>query len=155
MAEDQTAEWVPAFEGQRPPFAPGNTLHLSHGAYSPRKVEPLARGFVEALLEDATVPAYAKAPAYRAELWATARAEAQVQLLTEFLMTAGEQSEDGLGDLGDERIRAAYLLLHRAEGRAASGRTGATSRSRCRRRRRCGRRRRRGPSTATRRPSRC
>lgn len=31
MAEDG---WTPAFPGQRPPFAPGNDLHQSHGAYA-------------------------------------------------------------------------------------------------------------------------
>lgn len=115
---------MPAFEGQRPPFAPGNTLSPStHGAYSPRKVEPLAQELVDLVLGDDSVPAYAKASAYRLELWATCRAEAQVQLLSEYLIAKGEESGDGLGDLGDERIKAAYLLLHRAEARAASGRT--------------------------------
>lgn len=117
-------EWVPEFEGQRPPFQPGHELSpATHGAYSPRKVEPLAREFVELLLTDDTVPAYAKAPAYRAELWALGRAEGQVQLLSEWLTIKGEETGDGIGDLGDERVKAAYLLLHRAEGRATSART--------------------------------
>ena len=35
-------EWKPAFEGQRPPFLPGNEANLIHGARSERRVGPLA-----------------------------------------------------------------------------------------------------------------
>ena len=116
--------WVPAFPGQRPPFAPGNTLSpTTHGAYSPRKVEPLAREFVELLLADEHTPAHVKAAAYRAELWALGRAEAQVQLLSEYLAARAEAAGDGIGDLTSESVRSAYLLLHRAESRAASSRS--------------------------------
>lgn len=121
--EQDSSGWVPAFPGQRPPFQPGHTLSLSHGAYSPRKVDPLARELVDLVLGDDTVPSYAKAPAYRAELWAWGRAEAQTQLLTEWLAKEGEAAGDGVGDLDSESVRAAYLLLHRAEARAASART--------------------------------
>lgn len=126
----RSAGWEPAFPGQRPPFQPGNTLgfapgnelSLRHGANSPRRVEPLAAEIVATLLADATVPAYAKSPAYRLELQALARAEAQTHLLTKWLARQAEETDDGVGDLGDERVRSAYLLLHRAESRAASAR---------------------------------
>jgi hypothetical protein len=35
-------DWVPEFEGQRPPFGPGNLLHVTHGAGSARIVDPIA-----------------------------------------------------------------------------------------------------------------
>ena len=119
--------WVPEFEGQRPPFAPGNQLAVDggrppvHGAYSPRRVDPLARDLVDQLLADSTVR-HAHALAYRSAVWAWARAEAQVQLLSEYLAAAGERAGDGVGDLESEAIRSAYLLLHRAESRAMTGR---------------------------------
>ena len=112
------AQWEPSFPGQRPPFRPGHELSVQHGAYSPRKVDPLATELVELLLTDDAL-GYLKAPAYRPALWAWARAESQVQLLTEYLEQRGK---GGVGDLGDERIRSAHLLLHRAEARAQSGR---------------------------------
>jgi hypothetical protein len=112
--------WVPAFEGQRPPFVPGNELaEVRHGAYSPRRVDPLARELVDLVLEDPNT-GHAKAPHHRLALWSWARAQAQVQLLTEYLADRAEEAGNGVGDLADERIRAAYLLLHRAEARAAT-----------------------------------
>ena len=116
-----TGDWVPAFRGQRPPFAPGNELAAVHGAYSPRKVEPLAIEIRSAVLADPSA-AYLLAPRWAAAVWAWARAEAQVQLLTEFLTARGVESHDGLGDLEEERVMSAYRLLHQAEARALSGR---------------------------------
>lgn len=115
-------EWQPGFEGQRPPFEPGNEVAVSHGAYSPRKVAPLAQELVAAVLADSSLP-YVSAHAYRPAVWAWARAEAQTQLLTEYLEAKGAETADGVGDLDDERVRSAYLLLHRAEARATTGRT--------------------------------
>ncbi len=111
-----------AFEGQRPPFQPGHELSVQHGAYSPRKVDPLARELVDQVLADPEASA-AHAPRYRLALWAWARAEAQAQLLTEYLSKAAEATGDGVGDLELERVRSAYLLLHRAESRATTQRT--------------------------------
>jgi hypothetical protein len=45
-----------------------------------------------------------------------------VQLLTEYIAVKAEAAGDGIGDLDDDRVKAAYLLLHRAEARAMSGR---------------------------------
>lgn len=122
MAESQSTEWVPAFEGQRPPFQPGHELTLQHGAYSPRKVDPLAAELVDQVLADPST-GYLQAAVWRPALWAWARAEAQVQLLTEYLAKAAQATGDGIGDLDRESVRAAYLLLHRAETRATTGRT--------------------------------
>lgn len=105
-----------------PPFEPGHELSMQHGAYSPRKVDPLAKELVDLVFADPAT-GYLQAGHWRPALWAWARAEAQVQLLSEYLARKGEGVEDGVGDLGDERVRAAYLLLHRAEARATSQRT--------------------------------
>lgn len=121
MAESQgPASGVPArgyswalFEpGNEHRAGQGNQLALQHGAYSPRKVDPLASELVEAVLSDPGA-AHAHAPHHRPALWSWARAQAQVQLLVEYI-------GDGVGDLDEDRIRAAYLLLHRAEARAAT-----------------------------------
>lgn len=111
--------WVPAFPGQRPPFQPGHELATHHGAYSPRRVDPLATELVERILDDDDV-AYLRALSVRPALWAWAKAEARVQLLEEYL--AGRGGPDGVGDLEDRRTRSAWELLHRAETRAESGR---------------------------------
>lgn len=121
--EQAELEWVPEFEGQRPPFQPGNVpANATHLAYSPKVVDPRAEALLTMLLEDPAVPAHAKAKAYRLELWALCRAEVKVHLIEEWL--AGQATEKHpLGDLGDARIQAAYLQLHRSESRAASARS--------------------------------
>jgi hypothetical protein len=106
-------ELRPGANGSWPPFPPGHQLSLRHGAYSPRRVDPLAAEILEHLLTDDAV-GYLRAPRWRLAVLALCRAEAQVQLLTEYLAKAG----DGVGDLDSERVRSAYLLLHRAEARA-------------------------------------
>lgn len=100
------------------PFAPGHTLSMQHGAYSPRRVDPIATDLVQRVTADLEWLTPADAPA----VWGWARAEAQVQLLSEYLAKAGEASDDGVGDLDETRVQAAYALLHKAESRAASGR---------------------------------
>jgi len=116
VAAPDPGEWTPAFPGQRPPFRPGHTLSVQHGAYSPRFVEPIAAELVQLVLASASL-GYLGDAAYRPALWAWGRAEAQAQLLTEYLARRGENAE-GVGDLDDDRTKLAYLLLHRAEGRA-------------------------------------
>jgi hypothetical protein len=101
------------------PFTPGHTKSMQHGAYSPRKVDPLAAELVELVASDLEWVTDADRPA----VWAWARAEAQAQLLGEYLAKAGEESGDGVGDLDADRVKAAYALLHKAETRAASGRS--------------------------------
>lgn len=81
--------WVPEFEGQRPPFQPGNpyvakqgnTLALKHGADSPARLNPVAEALVlELLADDAT--AYLHAPRYSAAVKAWANAEAKCMLIS-------------------------------------------------------------------------
>jgi hypothetical protein len=119
--------WVPEFPGQRPPFQagndigrwfePGHELSTVHGAYSPRRVEPLAGEILGHLLADESI-AHLAAPRWRLALLALCRSEARVQLLEEYVTRAGEESGDGVGDLDSERVRSAYALLHRCETRA-------------------------------------
>lgn len=73
-------------------FDPGHELSLRHGAYSPRKVDPLARELVEQVA--AQVPYLAADPSYAPAVWAWARAEAQVQLLDEYLQEMGSIDGD-------------------------------------------------------------
>ena len=113
------SEWVPQFEGQRPPFAPGHEVSIRHGFYSPRRVDPLAQELVDVVLADPEL-GYLTSPRWRPALFAWARAEAQVQLLTEYL---ADLADDSIGDLYEAAVRSAHLLLHRAEARATTGRT--------------------------------
>lgn len=113
--------WTPEFPGQRPPFQPGHTLSLRHGAYSPRVINPLAEAIIAAVLDDPAT-SYLQAPRYRPALWSWGKAEAEAQVLGEYLDRAGEAAGDGVGDLDDDRVKAAYLIHHRAEARALSGR---------------------------------
>jgi hypothetical protein len=74
------AVWTPAFEGQRPPFQPGNDLAVTHGAYAQRKVAPLAAQLIESVMADDQV-SYLHLPSYRPALAAWAAAEAKVILI--------------------------------------------------------------------------
>ena len=67
----------------REPFAPGNEAAVRHGAYSPRKVNPVAERIVEAIVEDAP---YLADPAYALAVWALARIEATRELLAEYIV---------------------------------------------------------------------
>ncbi|MCM3554531.1 hypothetical protein M3697_05345 [Janibacter melonis] len=119
--------WVPDFPGQRPPFQPGHTLTVTHGARSPRKVDPLAQDLVDRTLADPAL-SYLHAESYLPALWAWARAEAQAQLLDEYL------ADRAVDTVASKRSTAAYRELHRAETRAANLRTqlGLTPLSRAR-----------------------
>ncbi len=70
-----SGEWVPEFEGQRPPFEPGHELSLKHGAYAPLKLAPraeeIAAGIRDQLEEDRLyAPAFELAIARLALVWA-------------------------------------------------------------------------------------
>lgn len=104
-----------------PPFEPGNEVALRHGAYSPRKVEPLANELVERVVAQAQA---AESPTpwlrdvtYAPAVWAWARAEARVQLLEEWLMSRGSVGVDAEGE-----VQGAAKLLTRYEASAARAR---------------------------------
>ena len=67
---------------------------------------------------------YLRTPRFAAELQAWATAEARCRLLEVYIAKLAEDAgdESGVGDLGDERARAAWGLLNRFEARAQSGR---------------------------------
>lgn len=103
------------------PFQPGNTIQLRHGAFSPRKVEPLAGEIAERTLADAAQDgsrtAYLAEPSYRPALWAWARTEARIQLVSEWLQAHG-------GDLEtDGEVRSAARLLNELEASATRSRS--------------------------------
>lgn len=77
-------EWTPEFPGQRPPFQPGNTLAVTHGAYSRQRTDPIARRFIDELAQDPGLE-YLQAPRFHAALWAWASTMAKVELLTEWV----------------------------------------------------------------------
>lgn len=107
---------------KQPPFEPLNEVALKHGAYSPRRVEPLADGLVAGVLVEAALPgsssAYLREPSFRPALWAWARAEARCQLLTEWLIDNGGDLTAG-GDVkgAAEHLRRweAQALKHREQ----------------------------------------
>jgi hypothetical protein len=115
--------WTPAFEGQRPPFPVGHELSMRHGAWSDRRVSPIAEEVLESVLDDPACE-YLRAPRFAAELQAWSVAEARCRLLETYIVRLAEEAgaDDGVGDLGDERVRAAWSLLNRFEARAMSGR---------------------------------
>lgn len=119
--------WVPEWEGQRPPFAPGNQMavgswgDLRHGAWSDRKVRPIAQVILQDMLSDPACE-YLRAPRFAAELTAWSVAEARCRLLESYIARLAEGDDTGVGDLSDERTRSAWALLHRCETRAQSGR---------------------------------
>jgi len=106
---DNLPEW------SRPPFEPGNDLAVTHGAYSPARVDPIAETNVARVLADPDLN-YLSAPRFRHSLWAWARAEAQIELLVEYIA-------DCASNLSNKRTKAAYDLLERAETRSDKLRT--------------------------------
>lgn len=92
------ASGMPARGYSWEPFQPGNLVPLRHGAYSPRRVEPLAQELVDVVLADPST-AYLQAARWRPAVWAWARAEARCQLLGEWLMDRADPA--GLDEAGD------------------------------------------------------
>jgi hypothetical protein len=123
-------DFVPAFVGQRPPFAPGNELSLRHGVYSPRRVEPLVAQLVEQrLADDAT--AFLRQPAYRPALFSWARHEARVLLLDEWLQRHVEAT-DGCVGCKECEPKAEQLLKFEKSAAMQRGRLGLDPLSRAR-----------------------
>jgi hypothetical protein len=76
--------WTPEFPGQRPPFHPGNELAVTHGAYSSKRTDPIARRYIDEIAEDPGLE-YLQAPRFHATLWAWASAMAKVELLQQWV----------------------------------------------------------------------
>ncbi len=79
------SEWTPEFDGQRPPFQPGHTQSLVHGAYSERSVAGLAGQIAADLLASPDCPAHLHEPLFRSSVAAWSRAEAMVSLLWDYV----------------------------------------------------------------------
>ena len=109
--------WTPAFEGQRPPFPPGHTLTLKHGAFSPRRIQPVAEQLIAELLDDAEAN-YLRKPIWRRTVHAWARAEARVLLLTAWLEDRGDAGIDSDGE-----VTSVLRVLKDWESRAEKART--------------------------------
>lgn len=95
---------------QRPPFEKGHELSTKHGAWSDRKVSPVAQRYETTALQ--TVD-YLADPSYRPALSAWARTEARIELLEEWL------DEHGMVDDETGQVRGAANLLARFETQAA------------------------------------
>lgn len=119
-----------------PPFEQGHTLSTWHGGRSERRVGPLAAEIERAARAGPDWPPYLADGSYAPSVAAWARAEAQVQLLRDYLdgrdladaLTDVTESEETSGELPDGRRRkvstsrrtgAALAFLDRCEGRAA------------------------------------
>lgn len=85
--------WTPAFKGQRPPFQPGNELAfkegnkaaVTHGAYTPARVDPLAQQYVEAMMADTDLPPMLRAPYFREAVYGYCMARAKRDLIAEWV----------------------------------------------------------------------
>lgn len=77
-------EWVPEFEGQRPPFQPGNTLAVTHGAYSPARTDPIAQAYIDALMQDEGLH-YLAQPRFARAVQQWAVTQAKVDLLSDWV----------------------------------------------------------------------
>jgi len=78
-------EWTPEFEGQRPPFQPGNQLAVKHGAFSDRQMQPIARAHYERMLADPTLPALLRASYMQDGLQRFCEAMARRDLLADWV----------------------------------------------------------------------
>jgi hypothetical protein len=91
-----------------PPFEPGNTAALKHGAHSARKVAPLADALRESLAASAP---WTTAPAFAAAVESWSWAEAQCHLLRAWIDEHGILTAEG-------EPRPAATELRLLEGRA-------------------------------------
>jgi hypothetical protein len=112
-------------------FKPGHTLSIRHGAYSTRRINPIAEALAEDLLALAAIDGspvqYLASQAWLATVHAWADAEARAQLIREYL------DEVGMWDAKGEP-RKVMPDLHKFERRAADlrGRLGLDPLSRAR-----------------------
>lgn len=99
-----------------PPFEAGNTAAVKHGIHSERAVVPLAEAILAEQRADPSWPEFLNRPVYAAAVSAWARAEAMVQLYTEYIarqtpeawsteFTEGEEDVTGDGTKGGDSSR--------------------------------------------------
>jgi hypothetical protein len=92
VAEEDVGEWTPAFPGQRPPFERGNSLPVTHGAYSSvLKSAPRVREIAD---EQRAVAPHLQ-PADEAMLQVFALGIARLELMSAVVLAApGEEGAD-------------------------------------------------------------
>jgi hypothetical protein len=83
VSDDERQQPAALQPWQRPPFQPGHELSTRHGAYSPRKLDPLATEIAAGLLADESV-AYLRQSRFAAAVQAWAVAEARCQLIAQW-----------------------------------------------------------------------
>jgi hypothetical protein len=90
--------WVPAFEGQRPPFQAGNSLAVKHGIASAVMVDPIAQRIIDEILSDPST-GYLTQARFGPSLRQYALAQAKVELLTNWVdeMPMDQQTYSGKG----------------------------------------------------------
>lgn len=97
-----------------------NTAALKHGAWSERKISPVAAEMLTAVLDMAESDPqfeHLRTPMFRPALRAWVRCEARIERLATWL--DDKQSETSPGDIdADEELRPAAQLLLRLEGQA-------------------------------------
>lgn len=117
-SSSETVEWRPEFPGQRPPFAPGNTLAMKSGYSSRRVTDPIANELVDAVLADDDV-VHLRRPAFRPAVVAWANAEARLAVYEQWIegLSMEQRLESGQGRTSpEEQLRRldANALTHRS-----------------------------------------
>lgn len=111
--DPETGEWQPAFDGQRPPFAEGNTHAVHHGASRDRFIAPLAAQIEADLLASAHAPWLAD-PELAEDVHALAVAMASERLVEEYLDRVPMSFVEALDVAGDPDADRADALMARA-----------------------------------------
>jgi hypothetical protein len=105
---DESGAWTPAFEGQRPPFEPGNALRLDHGAYSVLQLRPRAHELAEEIRSSLGVT---YAPRFDLAISAAAATAAQYERAMLALLDTDDPAEH---DVLDKRAARWGKLLFAA-----------------------------------------
>lgn len=111
--DPETGDWSPAFAGQRPPFAPGNTYAVRHGASRDRFVAPLAAQIEADLLASRHAP-WLAAPELADDVHALAVAMASERLVEEYLDRVPMSFVEALDVAGDPDAARDDALLARS-----------------------------------------
>lgn len=123
--------WPPFEKGHQ--LSVGNRGPVKHGAWSPRKIAPIAQQYLDGILTDPDV-AYLRAPAYRPALEAWAAAEARLCLVERWVSDLiAEHGMDRAAESGQGRTSPLELLRrYDAAAWTARGRLGLDPLSRAR-----------------------
>jgi len=106
---DEHGDWTPAFPGQRPPVGAGNDVAATHGAYSERKIRPLADAWLKRL--DETM----RAAGVHAALDDVAREQLARSLARVDLLEQEIDADDRGGWLKDGELTPAVSFLFRQD----------------------------------------